>query len=185
MPVSALRRSGSIARLAAAALFGLGLAACVPAGNPAPAPGPAPGPVIPPGAVAGPSAGNVWNTPPSLYQTSAMRTLATNFGNMTMVIMPGTNMAIGVYTDNTGLTWGQIDTVSGRWQGYWVRTSGVACPLPLPAPNELIAAGFQFNQPLVTWGTFDAQVIGEPFGVNGTWGGCGLPVGGPWTGSAI
>ena len=83
--------------------------------------------------------------------------------------------------DSRGADWAIIDV---HGVGYVVHCSARTLDA-LPAPGELTAIGFQFNQPLLTWGTFDATILGEPFSVNGTWGGCGTPIGGPWTGSAI
>lgn len=176
-------------RLILAACLGLALAACVPvAGVPQGSGAAQPsgfGAGQPPGFGATASNG-VWtlpnfNTRGALWNTSEG---ALRIRNIEELATESSRFVYGVYEDGTRLVWGILDYTTGRWQGYWVRVSGpVACPLPLTPAPQLAGEGFQFHQPLYVWGTFD--VAFDELNFNGTWGGCGVPVGGPWTGSPI
>lgn len=172
-----IRRAVAAGRAAAIAAI-LGLAACVPVA------GPPQGPGFGPGFGAAQSNG-VWTlpagySPGALWNTSegALRLKNTQ---------PGPNQpslfVYGIYEDGTRLVWGNLDIATGRWQGSWVRAGGpVACPLPLPPSPELAGEGFQFLQPLYVWGTFDVVWTEPEVAFEGSWGGCGVPLGVPWTG---
>lgn len=176
------RRTRAAAALTA---IGLVLAACVPAATTPQGSGTGPG--FGPNPGFGPAQSNgVWTVPYFDYAGSLWNTSegALRIKNVQSANQP-TMFLYGMYEDGTRLVWGTLEIASGRWQGIWVRDSGpVACPLPVPPPQELVGEGFQFHQPLYVWGTFDVHWTEPELAFEGSWGGCGLPLGVPWTGRA-
>lgn len=162
-------------RFALAAVAAVTLAACVPAAGIGPGPGPG----------FGQQAGNgSWTAPPG-FQLSFPHT-STEGAFSAGVLSSGASDWYLVYDDGTRLGWGRMGE-GGVPRGTWVRAGGpVSCPLLVPPPDALIARGFQFHQPLSVWSTFEAQVQAGPNGseFEGSWGGCGIPLGVPWTGQA-
>ncbi|MEZ5669370.1 MAG: hypothetical protein R3F55_18435 [Alphaproteobacteria bacterium] len=173
-------RTSAIAATAAA--LGLGLAACVPVAGAPQGPGPTPGPGF--GAT---QSNGVWTVPPfdhagALWNTSEG---ALRLKNVQQAPDLPTLFVYGIYEDGTRLVWGTLDIATGRWQGSWVRAGGpVACPIALPPPPQLVGEGFQFQQPLYVWGTFDVIWTEPEVAFQGSWGSCGVPLGVPWTGRA-
>ena len=161
------------------------LAACVPAA------GPQQGAAANPAAISGPGFGvgqsnGVWSLP-AFSNRGALWSSTEGSLRLRAVEQSRTATTVfthGVYEDGTRLVWGNVDVQTGRWQGNWVRVSGpVACLVPLTPPPTMINEGVRFMQPLSVWGTFDV-ILNEQTGTfNGTWGGCGIPVGGIWNGT--
>jgi len=165
-----------------AACLGLALAACVPAATAPQGPGVGPGPGFGAGASNGVWTLPAFDTQGALWSTSEG---ALRIRNIEETATQTTIFIYGVYEDGTRLVWGTLDYATRKWQGNWVRAGGpVACPLPLPPPSQLMGEGIQFLQPLYVWGTFDVNWNEPEPTFDGTWGGCGVPLGAPWTGRA-
>ncbi|MEZ5670724.1 MAG: hypothetical protein R3F55_25460 [Alphaproteobacteria bacterium] len=164
-----------------AACIAMSLAACVPVAGTPQGPGVGPGPGF------GPAASNgVWSVPFFDTQGAPWTTSegALRMRNVEELAGPTSLFLYGVYEDGTRLVWGTLDYATGKWQGNWARAGGpVACPIALPPPPQLVGEGFQFQQPLYVWGTFDVTMQGE-IAFDGSWGSCGIPVGAAWTGRA-
>ena len=124
--------------------------------------------------------GNGWWTAPPNFRLSFH--YSSTEGPFTAgVLSSGASDWYIAYDDGTRLAWGRMSE-DGVLTGTWVRAGGlVACPIPVPPPDGLIARGFQFHQPLTVWGTFEIQ-FQEGGSFDGAWVGCGLPLGGPWSG---
>lgn len=194
------RAARRIRGFGAAVLASLALGACVPVAGPStggdfaagPAavnPGNQPSPGFGPNPGYGPNPGfgtgnGWWSAPPgfqlSFHYTSSEGAFSAG------VLSPGSSDWYLVYDDGSRIGWGQMGA-DGVLRGTWARAGGlVACPLPVPPPDGLAARGFQFHQPLSVWGTFEAAFQAGQGGSSftGSWGGCGIPLGVPWSGQA-
>ncbi|MEZ5670166.1 MAG: hypothetical protein R3F55_22595 [Alphaproteobacteria bacterium] len=174
--------------LVAAIVAGATLAACVPVAGPAQTAGDfatAPAYANPPGfgPAPAPFGGNGWWTVPPGFQLS-FRFTSSEGSFSAGVLSSGSSDWYLVYDDGTRLAWGRMGD-DGVLRGTWVRAGGpVPCLFPVPPAAALAANGFQFHQPLTVWGTFEARFqAGQDGSVfEGSWGGCGLPLGMPWSG---